>query len=367
VGATDVPELDGAVPEPYIVAKLGFSVNEQKTRTASASATSSPVWNETRHFEIGDYERETFEIGLWAKGNDKDRIGKAEVPVSDFKPGKAIQKVIKLEPGCAKITRPSNLTIKVTVRWENKGVVAGPIAAKKPASGSGSGSQSDSSSNPAPKPAVVVTRDVDLEADEGGSCGFSWGNYGSNYASNFSNYSASKIGTGYQLSDADSGEEEKHHHPPVPSEPAKPKKKKKKVKGKPKLSGTVISAKGLIRSDSDGTDSYVVVTEAGKKVKEPPKSTLVHDTEDPRYDFQFDLGEVTAGGAVEFTVFQSHKILGDAPIGYAKVNFDAIEPNSADQVNVVLEKPAKFKKIGKVADFPSYGTLQVVYNYTGEE
>jgi hypothetical protein len=294
--------------------------------------------------------------------------------------GDWVEKEITLEPGSDKFTASPLLKFRVKIEQQNPGAFAGLLSEQT----------------------VVKTRAVEVEIETTEfECHFHWGSYSSSkYSTSFSGYTNEK-GTIKSLSDFHTSEEERHHHiepsssssssgkkkkvtvttkvevvekeevapapPPEPEpvpapEPVKP----KKLDGKPFLKGVILGASSLIRADSDGTDSYVTVTEVGKKDKKgkkPQKSVLIHDTEHPRWNFAFDLGEVTKGGTIEFSVFQSHKFLGDAPIGYATKEISTIEVESPVQVEIPLQKPNKFKKIGKISDFVNWGSLQVVFDY----
>jgi hypothetical protein len=370
--ASGIPDVDGAAPDPYVVVKLGGSFNDQKTKTKNASGTANPEWNETKKFLLGDIERESFDISIWSKGNDKDKVAKTTLYLSALTIGATQNIDITLEPGSDKFTAKPTLKVKVTIQAQNPGAFAGLLSDQ----------------------GKVKTRAVEVEITEF-ECHFQWGSYSSKYSTSFSGYSNER-GSIKSLSELEEGEEVHHHHvepsdsssssgkkkvkvvqreeppPPAPAPqepaPAEPAPKAKKLTGRPFLKGTVISASALIRADSDGTDSYVVVKESGKdykklKLKEP-KSALIHDTEYPRWNFAFDLGEVTKGGSVEFTVFQSHKLLGDAPIGFAIKEFSTIEVENPGQVvEIPLQKPKKFKKVGKIADFPNWGSLQVTFDY----
>jgi hypothetical protein len=77
--------------------------------------------------------------------------------------------------------------------------------------------------------------------------------------------------------------EEPRAPPPEPAPaPAAPVARPKKLDGRLFLKDVVLSGSALIRADSDGTDSYVLVQEVGKDYKKlkvkAPKSTLIHDT-----------------------------------------------------------------------------------------
>jgi hypothetical protein len=166
-------------------------------------------------------------------------------------------------------------------------------------------------------------------------CHVEWGSSSSKYLTSFSECTDEKVRHHHiESSDSSIGKKkkkvkvvQKEKSPPEPAPgPAAPVPKPKKLDGRLFLNGIVI------RADSEGTDSYVVIGEVGKNYKKakakPLKSALIQDTEHLRWNFAFDLGEVTKDGAIEFTFFQSHKIFGDQPIGYATKDFSTIEVES---------------------------------------
>jgi plastocyanin len=127
------------------------------------------------------------------------------------------------------------------------------------------------------------------------------------------------------------------------------------------LKGTVIGARGLPKLDSDGTDSLVrvkIAQKRDKKGKQTRTSGIIHDTSDPDWNFEFDLGKVKRGDSVEFTILQSHKILGDEAIGVAKKKIGDIEFNNPDPIELTLEAAPKGHKFKKPVE--SYGSVLVV-------
>jgi hypothetical protein len=223
-------------------------------------------------------------------------------------------------------------------------------------------SQSSDSNSPigsareqAPATEVAVERVIVVE--EG--CTFQWGTYGSSYSTNFSGYTnCSQTLSPLHGSESDHW----HHHAVIVKKEVKI--EVKKVTGKEFLKGVVKGARDLIKADSDGTDSYVTVELLGKgksKKKLEDKSKRIEDTSNPDYDYPFDLGEVKKGFSVEFTVWQSHKWLGDSPIGVARTEVKNIELDSTAVVSIELSKPKKPKHIPKGYKGP-WGTLLVEFN-----
>jgi hypothetical protein len=139
-------------------------------------------------------------------------------------------------------------------------------------------------------------------------------------------------------------------------------------RGGPVLKGIVVGADGLIRSGSDGSDTYVKVKlkAPGVKVKKPPTSEVAHNTQDPKWNFRFNLGSAPLDGAVEFVVKQKKqkkRLLGDQTIGCAVVPISTIEMDNAEPKALRLVKPAGFKKpksAGK-GEVTNFGTLTVIF------
>jgi hypothetical protein len=190
-------------------------------------------------------------------------------------------------------------------------------------------------------------------------CLFHWGSYSSSYSTSFSGYTSCS-----QTLSPQHGSESDHWHQHTTVVIVK--KEVKKVKGKEELKGVVKGARNLIKADSDGTDSYVTVELVGKgktKKKTDDKSKRVEDTSDPDYDYAFDLGEVKKGLAVEFIVWQTHKFLGDAPIGYARKEVKDIELDDTAVVEIELKQPKALKRLPKGFG-GTWGTLLVEFNKT---
>jgi Ca2+-dependent lipid-binding protein len=357
VSAANLPAADlNGKSDPYVVSKVVPGLNAQKVKTKTISYSLNPVWNEDKTFLLNSGPEDSLTILVYDKdvGTDDDKIGTGSIPFSDFdfailnEPQEKTYP-LKVASGKLKSDESPTLTVAVTLSCNNAGGV--PLARGLLATGS----------VPPPVPAenqeveAVMERSIEIEGD----FSFSWGNFTSSYSTSLDGYTNYANGSISELRD---GEDDRHHHPTVEEE-VKVKADEEKT-GSLVLSGTVVGARGLPKADEDGTDSYVIVNLGNKGGKEKTKVTseLVHDTSDPDWNFPFDLGVVRKGQAVEFTVFQHHKVFAEQPLGYARVDLKNIEHDSQATVEIQLEKPKKFKK--PKWEFTTHGTLLVVFNLT---
>jgi hypothetical protein len=399
LSAKDVPIADRkrGSSDPFIVAKI-LSLNDQKTKTRTQKKNLNPVWNERKKFYVNDLNKDEIKLTLFdddSKGHE-DKIAEGSFALSEFTPGAdPVERAIQLK-GVEKFPAGVTAIVKVWIDVFGKDRDEGD-----------SGSQSDSGpelasesvpelasesvhestqdspepepeqepepepeaeaqpaleSVPEPAPAepaqateVVIERVSVVEE----KCIFHWGSYSSSYSTSFSGYTSCS-----QTLSPQHGSESDHWHQHTAVVIVK--KAVKRVKGKEVLKGVVKGARNLIKADSDGTDSYVTVQLVGKgkaKKKTDDKSKRVEDTSDPDYDYAFDLGEVKKGLAVEFIVWQTHKFLGDAPIGYARKEVKDIELDDTAVVEIELKQPKALKRLPK-GFAGTWGTLLVEFNKT---
>jgi hypothetical protein len=345
VSATGVPSADfGGKSDPYVVLKLAPALNSQKTKTRAIDSTLTPVWDEQKTFVL-DGGADVIAVTLYDRDavGDDDRLATGEIPLADFAPSALPQErdyPLKLAKEYKGKGNPV-LKVRVKLTCDNEGGVPAakglvPAAAAPDA---------------VPAPAPPKERVPENAEDEDFECHFEWKSYSSSWSSISSKYAA----YGQSLSSLHEGEDGLHNHLPLASFSAD-------RKGALVLSGTVIGAAGLPKADSDGTDSYVIVNIANKdgtKEKKKNKSETIHDTSDPKYGYPFEFGVVHRGQIVEFTIFQSHKLLGDQPIAYGKQSIAQLELDSADPVEIELEEPTKFQELPW--KFTGWGTLTVAF------
>jgi hypothetical protein len=126
------------------------------------------------------------------------------------------------------------------------------------------------------------------------------------------------------------------------------------------LTAKVIAAKDLIKADANGTDAYVKVQLAGKgkKKSEEFKSRTIANTSDPPFDFDVNFGKAKKGQAVEFSVWQDFKELGDVQIGFASKPLKELQRDNSEPIDIPLVKPRRFPK--KLGEYVNWGSLSVV-------
>jgi hypothetical protein len=288
------------------------------------------------------------------QGPGSDKIAKGELQLHEFDFSGTTdwqERTVPLNAADARVksSDPPSLLVRVKIACNNaggvtlaKGLLAAPPEPSEP---------------PATAPLVVKERSVAMIV---GECDFSWGSFSSSYSTSISGYTNYANGT---ISDIHSGEEGLHYHYGMgPKAEKKRKAPEARCIGPLVLSGTVLGARGLPKADSDGTDSYVVVNleNKGGKEKKKVQSVIVHDTSDLDWNFNFDLGQVRKGQVVEFPVFQHHRIFAEQPLGYGKIEIKNIELDSAEPIEITLEKPKKFKK--PKWKFDGYGKLRVRFH-----
>jgi Ca2+-dependent lipid-binding protein len=372
VSASNLPAADSnGLSDPYVVLQLQGS----KVKSRVIDNTLNPTWDEVLELE-GDFlisdiltiavmDRDRARPGHRQRSDDY--LGTSELRLRTLPLGVTVQRDIALAK-CDKKGRLDNKAARgagAILRLQFSIQQPGGTAwSDSPWTGPFSDSESVTTPEPvvapAPKPerkssalavverAVTVTTEVVEEEFH-----FSWGNYSSSYSTDFTGYSECSE----KLSSLHSGEKKKHEHPLVGVI-------KRTVRVAHLLSGKVVGAHGLLTADSDGTDSYATVDLVGKSTskKKLGKTEVVHDTSDPVWNFDFDLGTVKKGLAVEFVVWQTHKLSGDAQIGYARVDVKNIEVDRPDEIEVPLGEPPLFK--GLPWKITGWGTLTVSFKLT---
>lgn len=127
---------------------------------------------------------------------------------------------------------------------------------------------------------------------------------------------------------------------------------------KESISGTIINACGIPKTNSNGSDTYVLVTvysQDDKDKKVGKIKTSVHsNTQDPVWNKEFELPEAKRGDTMKAEIFQTRKIMGDKCI--ASVNFvlKGLKNNEPVKKTFRLEKPDKGRSVKNGND---YGTL----------
>jgi hypothetical protein len=346
VSVDDAVNTGKAVVERFMVVKLSPSLNEQRTRTKGHTGSPlSPSWGgEKKDFLVGDCNSEFFDLTLWEKdpaAKDPEKLGRATLSLRDIPVGEPVDIPIDLQN---EKTRDVVGRLNLKLELVDKGAVpekVEPVTLVKP------GRESALTTDVAAKPVAVHV--------DAGECGFVWDSYSSSYSTNFTGYT----GYGQSLSDLQASEEAEHQHAVV-AEVAEVKRRIRYA-----LNGTVVRAAGLPRVDVDGTDFYVVVDIAGKwkPKKKDVKSRVVHGTSNPQWNLAFDFGQVTKGIALEFAVWQTHKVLGDVPIAVAKKVVKDIDIEARQPLEIPLGKPARrcprlLRKNG------AWGSLFVSFNIT---
>jgi hypothetical protein len=349
--AANLPAADaGGKSDPYVVAKVLPAWNSQKTKTKTQDKTLDPVWNEQKTFLLGSGPDDKLQVLIYDHDSvgDDDKIASTDIPFGDFdfnvlEEWQPKTYLLKPSSGKKKAEGPPTLTVRVKLTCNNEGGV--PLA-----KGLIAGAFTPLPAPTQPQEGTVI------------DCKFQWESFTSSYSTSLSGYTNYEKGT---ISDLHPGEDEQHNHPPIVKKEKPPDEEQPpKPPGPLVLSGVVVGARGLPKADSDGTDSYVVVNVGNKSGKEKRRtqSEIVHDTSDPDWNYPFDAGEVRKGQAIEFTVFQNHKIFAEQPIAYAKYEVKNIELDNPNIVEIALGKPEKFTKLKW--KFLGWGTLLVVFNLT---
>jgi hypothetical protein len=143
--------------------------------------------------------------------------------------------------------------------------------------------------------------------------------------------------------------------------PAKPF-PEKKVGGPAKLSGSVVGAIGTPKPDKDDSDTFFVarlIDPDGKEVKVEKSQPM--NTAEVGWKFDFAFGEVPKSHWIEVFIWQSHKLLGDRKIGYARVKVRDIAYNDPRPRELPLFRPSQADQ--KVKGAKPFGKLSISLNY----
>ena len=132
------------------------------------------------------------------------------------------------------------------------------------------------------------------------------------------------------------------------------------------IKGTIVMANGLPKTNSNGSDTYVVLSvltpNEKEKKTEKVKTGIFRNTQDPVWNRDFEFGNVKNGDYLRVEVFQSHKIRGDQCFAYVDIPVDRIKENEPAEQRYKLEKPAKCPKyVKKVNDLGTI-TLSLAHN-----
>ncbi|KAH0793633.1 C2 domain containing protein [Histomonas meleagridis] len=312
VSAKDLKAADAnGKSDPYVIVKLG---NEQR-KTKPIQNTLSPVWNEEMHFVPVTPDQE---ISFQVMDEDilkDDKLGRVVVKLSDLKVGQILEKDYKLED-----VKTGMMTIVLHL--------------------------ADAKDTPF---GAHVSKPKEKKKHSKSHCSnFTLGSYSSSYSTSFSGYTNCST----TLSALSSSEEVYHIHKVY---------EKKEYKIKPKnesLKGVIVGCNNLIKSDSDGSDTYVTLRLLGKEHAkgEMVKTQTIHDTQDPVYNKEFEFKKVKKGEQLEIIVYQDHKILKDVPIGIAKIDVRDLDDGEAEKV-IQLHRPPKLPKL--LEKFTDFGVLKI--------
>lgn len=132
------------------------------------------------------------------------------------------------------------------------------------------------------------------------------------------------------------------------------------------VKGQIIGANRLPKTNSNGSDTYAVLTVETKGAKdkkgEKVKTGVNHNTQDPVWNKDFDFEYLKEGDSLKVEVYQSHKIVGDQCIAVAEIPLKCIEENKPIEQTYKLDKPAKLPKaLKKVTDFGTI-TFKLTHN-----
>lgn len=312
IKGVDLPNKDDVgKSDPYCICKLGN--DEFKTKVIDNNL--NPQWNEEFHY-MGVKAEDELAITVMDKDVMSDDVmGKLNIKVADLKEGEVVEKdydLVEAKKG------------KIVLALHYCDAKDTPFGA--------------------------AVKKVEKKKHSKEYCSsFSLGSYSSSYSTSFSGYTNNSSTLSALSSEAD----HYHKHHPVYE--------KKEYKPKPEsesLKGVIISASNLIRADSDGTDSYVTFKLVGqtKSKSDVIKTAVIHDTENPVWNHEFEFPKVKKGDVFEITVWQTHKFLGDAPIGIAKLPVKAIDDKGEEQ-DIQLNKPKHLPKI--LEKFTEFGTLKI--------
>ncbi|KAH0788988.1 XYPPX repeat family protein [Histomonas meleagridis] len=314
--------------DPFVLLTLG----KDKKKTKIIKNTTCPIWNQEFRFVPVQVDQ-VLQLQVLDKDVfSSDKLGKVSIKLSELTVGQILEKNYKLGD-----SKEGEITLVLHLA-DAKDTPFGASVKVETSSKSGKDKSSSSSSSSSSSDVIPITL----------------GSYSSSYSTSFTGYSRCSV----TLSDISTGEE-KYEIKVVKKKVYKPKPKEEKLKG------VILQCNGLIKSDSDGSDTYVTIQLFSKSMN--PKSEIIktktiHDTQDPVYEHEFAFDKVKKGQYLQIIVYQDHKILKDVPIAEAQVPLKQIEEGSSEK-EIKLEKPRKLPKELKALVGDNFGTIKLKFEH----
>lgn len=319
-------KMDANASDPYVRLQIKGQPDYTQQRTKTVDNNLNPVWDQTYDLVCNDWNTDVLLVDLYDEDlvNDDQMMDQLAFPINQW---------------------PIGTHVDYNDNIKYKGKDAGRLYL---------GIDVIDVNTP-----IVQNRDIVLEEPAGDYCPFTLEGYGSSYSTDFTGYTD----WSHSLSPLNSADEKRHHHHGI--------QKKTEVKtreitldqSKPNkvgeiVKGTIIKANGLPKTDSDGSDTYVVltvITKEGDKDKkgEKVKTDIIHDTQDPEWNYDFELPTAKKTDIIRAKVWQYHKVVGDQIVAQVDININDLRPDEPLEQTFPLDKPPKAIKIGK----KEYGTI----------
>lgn len=123
------------------------------------------------------------------------------------------------------------------------------------------------------------------------------------------------------------------------------------------IEGTIVNACGIPKTNSNGSDVYVVLTAFSHDDKKVGKvKTGIHsNTQDPVWNKDFAFPDAKRGDVIKAELFQIRKVFGDKCIAQVDIELKGLKNNESVKKTVRLEKPNS--RSNKITNF---GTLTLL-------
>ena len=378
-------KMDENSSDPYVSLEMKDQPNDYvyKSKTVDHNNV-NPVWNQTFEYQINDWNTEVLLINLYDEDlkNDQPMMDQLEFPVKQW----PIESHIDFEQD-------------IKLNGENAGKLFFRFEVLEPNNNQEEQIQErevQESQNKNDEP-VEHRRKANKRI-------FSLGNFSSDYSTDFTGYSDFE----QSLSEMRSSEEVFHQeHQNVHKENEQPNIQNRNIDladgkpskvsdsilgrnvhneneqpniqnrdidladGKPSkvsdsIVGKIVKANGIPKTDSKGSNTYVVLTVVPKSGKmkngDKVKTDVQRCTQDPIWNKEFDFQFATLDDSLRIEIFEIQRILGDKCIACCEVFLKDLKENQPITQTFKLTRPPKTPKIvKKVVDFGTI-TLSLTHN-----
>ena len=323
-----------SISDPFVTFQIQGEPEYTKKRTKTVDTNLNPVWDQTYELDVNDRNKDVLLVNLFDEDINKDdqMMDELKFQLNQWPIGTHIDYAENIK---YKDQDAGKLYLGIDV------IEPLPIQ-------------------------TFDERDIFLPEPVNDYCNFTLGNYPSTFSTDFTGYT----NWSHSLSPLNSRDIQKHHHHhegpaaqtrDVQLEP-------KATKAGESIKGRIVKANGLPKTDSDGSDTYVVLTvisKSGKDKKgEKVKTEIIHDTQDPEWNKEFEFVNAKTSDSLRAEVFQYHKILGDQCIACVEIQLNELKENQPIEQAFTLDKPPKVPKVvKKITDFGTL-TLNLVHNVT---